>query len=367
MSSACCCVIGFVAAARRRVRGERRHADADPLTGWEPAALRRHRDHRRRVLHPVDEVAPGERVRAAGEGGAARQVREVRPVGRLRRVVEDVAVDAPEVLRVGEQLLRGPGRFAVGVGERVDGTLLLLAQPLLEVGGALGDHAEAHVGVREAAVLRALPEIGPGFVGVERERVLLPWDDVLLARELGHPEAVDHVAGLGRAGAVAGREVHEDIAAGRDDHLVGGDDLGVRVRELPPPLLALDGDLQRARPGVLGQVEDGGDRGHRDDRQEQRRQHRPPDLEARVAVHLLRVLVGALLVPELHGEEDGGDDDRDADDDRDDEDRHEEVVDLLCLRAFRLEGILPVVLDLGARGEDEGEGSDGDEDEPASP
>ena len=49
------------------------------------------------------------------------------------------------------------------------------------------------------------------------------------------------------------------------------------------------------------------------------------------------------------------------------EDRHEEVVDLLCLRALRLERVLPVVLDLGAPGEDQREGSDGDEDEPASP
>ena len=84
-------------------------------------------------------------------------------------------------------------------------------------------------------------------------------------------------------------------------------------------------------------------------------------------MHLLRVLVGALLVPELQGEVDGGDDDRDADHDRDDQDRHEQVVDLLGLRALGLQRVLPVVLDLGARSEDEGDGGDSDEDEPASP
>ena len=80
---------------------------------------------------------------------------------------------------------------------------------------------------------------------------------------------------------------------------------------------------------------------------------------------------GFSLVPFLcrnfSGDEDGGDDDRDADHDRDDQDRHEEVVDLLGLRALGLERVLPVVLDLGARGEDEGDGGDSDEDEPASP
>ena len=64
---------------------------------------------------------------------------------------------------------------------------------------------------------------------------------------------------------------------------------------------------------------------------------------------------------------DGRDDDRDADDDRDDQDRDEQVVDLLRLRALGLERVLPVVLDLGATGEDEHDGSGGGEDEPASP
>src|SRR6476659_4628622 len=42
--------------ARRRVVDERRHAHADPLAWWEAAALRRHRDHRRRVADPAREV-----------------------------------------------------------------------------------------------------------------------------------------------------------------------------------------------------------------------------------------------------------------------------------------------------------------------
>src|SRR3954453_13204806 len=40
----------------RCVLDERGHAHADPLPWGESAVLRRHRDHRRRVLHPAREV-----------------------------------------------------------------------------------------------------------------------------------------------------------------------------------------------------------------------------------------------------------------------------------------------------------------------
>src|SRR4051794_25459020 len=49
-------LLGHRFLTRRRVLDERGHADADALPRWEPAALRRHRDHRRRVPHPSREV-----------------------------------------------------------------------------------------------------------------------------------------------------------------------------------------------------------------------------------------------------------------------------------------------------------------------
>src|ERR1700750_413815 len=116
--------------ARRRVVDERGHAHADALAWWEATALRRHRDHRRGVADPAGEVLLGQRVRTAGEDGAAGEVGEVRAVGRLRGVVEDVAVGALE--RLDDQLLGRAGRCgAVGFVERVHRSLLLLGDPLL--------------------------------------------------------------------------------------------------------------------------------------------------------------------------------------------------------------------------------------------
>ena len=82
----------------------------------------------------------------------------------------------------------------------------------------------------------------------------------------------------------------------------------LRELELPPPLLAGDRrPAARSGPvGLLGEVEDRGDRRDGDDREDQRRDDRPADLERGVAVDLLRVVRLALAVAELEREEDGG-------------------------------------------------------------
>ena len=104
-------------------------------------------------------------------------------------------------------------------------------------------------------------------------------DHVLRARELGHPEGVDHARRrpppaaarpAGRAGTSFGvglvlvaepdraqRQVHG--APGRDVQLVRGDDALARVVELPPPLVArARSPRARCPAGLRGQVQDRG-------------------------------------------------------------------------------------------------------------
>ena len=138
-------------------------------------------------------------------------------------------------------------------------------------------------------------------------------------------------------GPVPALAAHASSPAGR---------AAARELELPPPLLAGDVDLEHVGAlRALGEVPDRGDGRDGDDREDQRRDDRPADLERRVAVDLLRVVRRALAVAEL---------DRD---DRpwhrrprmpmtiaSDEDRDEEVVDLLRPRPVGLERVLPVVV-----------------------
>ena len=188
---------------------------------------------------------------------------------------------------------------------------------------------------------RALAEVGAGPGGVQRHVVGLAGDDVGLAGQLGDPEGVDDVAAgpavhpVGQ-GRVAGLEAEVDAAPGRDVELVGGDDLGSavggRVDELPPPLLADHGDLDRVGgAGVL--FEDEADGRHRDHGEDHRRDDGPEDLELEAAVDLLGPVAaaGPLAVPDRH--EDGAADDEQPDEDRDAPDRVDEVVDLVGVGA----------------------------------
>src|SRR5437899_1255892 len=73
---------------------------------------------------------------------------------------------------------------------------LLEPDPRLPGLGSVDDHAQAHVGVRDAAELGALAEVFAGRLRREREPVESPGDHVALAAELRHPEAMDHVGPL---------------------------------------------------------------------------------------------------------------------------------------------------------------------------
>src|SRR5438067_3347281 len=97
----------------RSIAAERRHAHtlARRRLPRLPARLGLHRDEARRVVHPFDELVACQLVVAAGEGGAAGQVGQVRSVAAHLRVGERVAVRALE-LRA-DEVLGGTGGFRV--------------------------------------------------------------------------------------------------------------------------------------------------------------------------------------------------------------------------------------------------------------
>src|SRR5205823_12336503 len=109
-------------------------------------------------------------------------------------------------------------------GRRYRGVLLL--QPGGELIGRLGDDVDGHVGVLQAAELRALAAVGAGFVGFDPERVCLARNDVDFTVELRHPEAVDDV----RRG-----DAHLHRTPGREVYLVGSGGVVAGVTNLPPP------------------------------------------------------------------------------------------------------------------------------------
>ena len=92
----------------------------------------------------------------------------------------------------------------------------------------------------EAAELGALAAVDAGLVGAERMRRGAARDQVLLAGEVRHPEAVDHVVGVQRDDDRAGRPARGSRWRCRTI----ARRVGVVVAHLPPPLVA--GDLERA-------------------------------------------------------------------------------------------------------------------------
>src|SRR5207253_3064440 len=73
--------------------------------------------------------------------------------------------------------------------------LALRGEPSSEVVGALGDDADAHPGMLDAAELRALALVRTGAARNEAKGVVRAGDHVSPAAELGHPEAMDDVLG----------------------------------------------------------------------------------------------------------------------------------------------------------------------------
>src|SRR5262245_45970407 len=164
---------------RRSIATERGHADALPPGGLAriAAILGLHRDQARGVVHPLDELVARQLGVAARERGPAGEGGHVGAVAADLRVRDRVAVRALE-LRAHE-LLRGPGRLLLCAGPDLEGhrrALLLLADPAVEIARLLRDHAEPHVGVRQAAVLGALPEVRARLVGLDRREVVVVRD-----------------------------------------------------------------------------------------------------------------------------------------------------------------------------------------------
>ena len=165
------------------------------------------------------------------------------------------------------------------------------------------------------ALWGAMPAVDPRPVGAQPEGVAAAGDQVALAVQGGHPEAVDHVAR---------RQLQEDRPADRDVDLVGREHplAGARVGvvHLPPPLVAdhLEGHrLTRQRRGGPP----GGDARHQQDEQEDhrdpgRRRHRPGHAAVRLRCGRPRqegvqVLVSA--APAEERQEQGRQEDRRAD------------------------------------------------------
>ncbi len=261
-----------------------------------------------------------------GRSPAAPEVRQVGADDARRDAADRVAADA-RALREDRRALR---RRGVGRGRR-----LLEPDPRLPGLGVVDDHAQAHVGVRDAAELGALAEVLAGRLRREREPVESPGDHVALAAELRHPEAMDHVGPL---------EPERRRPAERQVQLVGGHDVERGIAELPPPLVAADGDLQRALGLDRGLgPEDGLDRRDRDDEQHERGRDRPADLEQAVPADLARQLARtALAVADERVDQEPDHDHEDAE-----RDPGDEPVDLVRgapevgLRQHRAHGCAP--------------------------
>ena len=179
------------------------------------------------------------------------------------------------IQRGGPVDLETRGRLrSVGRGQ---GGLLLLRHPRGEGLRREDDGSVAHVGVGRAAELGALAVVLARRVGREDDAGHAAGNRIALAAELGHPEAVDDVG----AGDL---EAHR--AAGREVEVAGGDDAELRVLELPPPLVPDDlhpeGVLRRR--GLRPEDRPHGREG--DERQDDRRDEGPDDLEQRAAPHL---------------------------------------------------------------------------------
>src|SRR5438477_13655 len=100
-----------------------------------------------------------------------------------------------------------------GAGCWFDRRCELMFYPLLKIGGRLDKHAKSHVGVRIATELSALSIVFSRNISYQRNLVLLSRDDVALATDLGHEEAMNHVLG---------KEFEVNSLTGRNMNFIGG-------------------------------------------------------------------------------------------------------------------------------------------------
>ena len=168
---------------------------------------------------------------------------------------------------------------ALAVSARGGSGLALRGEPSSEVVGALGDDADAHPGMLDAAELRALALVRTGAARNEAKGVDRAGDHVSLAAELGHPEAMDDVLGP---------QLELDDRADRHMHLVRG--RHPRVPELPPPLMRRRLDAQAGCRAGERDLRERPERQREDHREDDGRRRGPRDLEASVAIEAPRDL-----------------------------------------------------------------------------
>ena len=153
--------------------------------------------------------------------------------------------------------------------------LALRLHPAVKVSARLDVNPKQHLGVLRAGVLCTLAEIDPRLVRVNPHMINPIGDQVSLARQARHPEAVVRVGGEQRQKSWSGllRIAHRHV------QLVGGHKAVLRIPVLPPELVADHRHLDRAGwlPRVLDFVDNSrcGQEQHHDD---QHRNHGPRQL-----------------------------------------------------------------------------------------
>src|SRR5581483_11210982 len=281
---------------------------------------RRHLDARLQlvgVLHPLaqvrgrvlDRLGPDRAPRGhVGEVGSRRS-----GGGRATDHVTARAVAAPEdelaaLGEIGDGLLRGLG---------------VRLHPALEVAGRLRDDLEPHVRVLQSAVLGTEAPVRARLLDRDVQVVGLARDHVLLARDLGYPERVDHV---GRG------QLEVDLRVDRHVDLVRGPDVASGIRHVPPPLTADDLDDQCAAARLTDRVARGHGEDAEDEQDDRRRDHTADPDE-------LVVVEGRAARPPPAAHDGPDDQGRDHDVDRDGEAEHQppEARHLARLRAFRVQ------------------------------
>src|SRR5215204_3363464 len=152
---------------------------------------RRHPDaglHLLRVRDPLLEVLACIGKRSGADGHAAAYVRELRADPRCGICAANGV--AGDTRGLHEQLTPA----ALLAGGRLDGGLPLIANPHEECVHRLGDDDERHLGVLMAAEFRTLTAIDTGLVGLNPYARHLARNEIALALEIGHPEAVNDVS-----------------------------------------------------------------------------------------------------------------------------------------------------------------------------
>ena len=128
----------------------------------------------------------------------------------------------------------------------LNGGLLLCADPRGKIRGPVHGNAQQHLGVLRAAILRALAEIDSRTRRVDPHLVHAIRNQVGLAAQLRDPEAV---VGVGRQQLQECGRGMRGIAH-RNVQFVCRDDAELRIPELPPELMADDGDVESRRPAL---------------------------------------------------------------------------------------------------------------------